>query len=66
MPVQGSNSQQLSPGEQKALRQQREAKIAELSRELDQVAHAASSLQERLKPCHSAIGEARGMSLGTA
>jgi len=63
---QGSNSQQLSPGEQKALRQQREAKIAELSRELDQVAHAASSLQERLKPCHSAIGEARGMSLGTA
>jgi len=46
---QGSNSQQLSPGEQKALRQQREAKIAELSRELDQIAHAASSLQERLK-----------------
>jgi t-SNARE complex subunit (syntaxin) len=46
---QGSNSHQLSPGEQKELRQQREAKIAELSRELDQIARAATDLQERLK-----------------
>jgi len=46
---QGNDSRQLSPGEQEALRRQREAKISELSRELGEMARAASDLQERLK-----------------
>ncbi len=36
-------------GEQQALRQLREAQIADLNRELGEMAKAASDLQERLK-----------------
>ena len=46
---QGNGSQQPSLAEHAALRQQREAKLADLSRELDAIIHAASDLQERLK-----------------
>jgi len=46
---QGNDSRQLSPGEQQELRRLREAKIADLKRELGEMAKAASDLQERLK-----------------
>jgi hypothetical protein len=49
MDKQGNGSQQPSPAEHAALRQQREGKLADLSRELDAIIHAASDLQERLK-----------------
>jgi t-SNARE complex subunit (syntaxin) len=50
---QGNGSQQPSAAERAALRQQREAKLADLSRELDAIIHAASDLQERLKTADS-------------
>jgi len=46
---QGNDSRQPSPGEQQELRRLREAKIADLKRELGEMAKAASDLQERLK-----------------
>ena len=49
MEKQGNDSRQLSPGEQQALRRLREAKIADLKRELGEMAKAASDLQESLK-----------------
>ena len=49
MENQGNGSQQPSPAERVALRQQREAKLADLSLELDAIIHTASDLQERLK-----------------
>ncbi len=49
MDNQGNGSQQPSSAERAALRQQRQAKLADLNLELDAVIHTASDLQERLK-----------------
>ena len=49
MDKQGNGSQQPSPAERAALRQQRIAKLTDLSLELDAIIHAASDLQECLK-----------------